>query len=179
MLDFYEECHAYEHLHEDLVTFDAVYHILMKKKGKWCARDHCISIKGLNPTQIETKVKKICSYGADIVIEAVGKVETWQTALKLARAGGLVNFFGGCPKGTDINLDTFQSHYQELRTLGVFHHTPTYMKEAFEYLHSGKISMRNLVSHSMDLADLEQALRLSLDGRALKVAITMSEKTLL
>src|SRR5581483_1431709 len=35
----------------------------------------------------------------DVVIEAVGKPETWEAAVRLVRKGGTVNFFGGCPSG--------------------------------------------------------------------------------
>ena len=44
--------------------------------------------------------------GADVVIEAVGLPEVWQLAVKLLRRGGMVNFFGGCPNGTEVTLDT-------------------------------------------------------------------------
>ena len=33
----------------------------------------------------------------DTVIEAVGKPEVWEAAVRLVRKGGTVNFFGGCP----------------------------------------------------------------------------------
>src|ERR1700689_5225335 len=52
--------------------------------------------------------------GADVVIEAVGQPEVWQLAIKLVRRGGVVNFFGGCPSGTPLNLDTSLLHYSEL-----------------------------------------------------------------
>src|SRR5947207_7367673 len=44
--------------------------------------------------------------GADVVIEAVGLPEVWQLALQLLRRGGVVNFFGGCPTGSDVGVDT-------------------------------------------------------------------------
>ena len=44
--------------------------------------------------------------GFDVVIEAVGKPETWAAAVRLVRKGGTVNFFGGCPSGTTVSLDT-------------------------------------------------------------------------
>ena len=40
--------------------------------------------------------------GADRVIEAVGRTEAWELAIRLARPGGVVNLFGGCPSGTSI-----------------------------------------------------------------------------
>ena len=110
-------------------------------------------------------------FGADLVIEAVGKPDSWQQALLLARPGGVVNFFGGCPRGTEIKLDTFQAHYQELTTIGVFHHTPHYMKTALELISNKKISLENLITHNFKLADLQKALELSLSGEALKISI--------
>ncbi len=62
--------------------------------------------------------------GADVVIEAVGLPEVWQLAIQLLRRGGVVNFFGGCPDGTHLSLDTNLLHYSELTCKASFHHTP-------------------------------------------------------
>ena len=43
--------------------------------------------------------------GADAVIEAVGRAETWQWALSMVRKGGAVQLFGGCPRGSVVNVD--------------------------------------------------------------------------
>ena len=54
-------------------------------------------------SDVVTPVQKLTGgRGADIVIEAVGLPEVWQLAVKLLRRGGVVNFFGGCPEGTDV-----------------------------------------------------------------------------
>jgi L-iditol 2-dehydrogenase len=110
-------------------------------------------------------------HGVDLVIEAVGKPEAWEKSLSLVRPGGVINFFGGCPQNTKINLDTFQAHYQELTTVGVFHHTPFFMKTALDMIASKKISMANLITHNFNLCDLEQALKLGINGEALKICI--------
>ena len=62
--------------------------------------------------------------GADVVIEAVGLPELWQLATRLLRRGGVVNFFGGCATGTEVNLDTHLLHYSEITCKASFHHTP-------------------------------------------------------
>ena len=51
----------------------------------------------------------------DVVIEAVGKPACWEAAVDLVRKGGTVNFFGGCPKGTAITLETERIHYSNLK----------------------------------------------------------------
>ena len=43
--------------------------------------------------------------GADAVIEAVGTAVTWQWAVQMARKGGTVNLFGGCPRGSHVEFD--------------------------------------------------------------------------
>lgn len=111
------------------------------------------------------------SYGADKVIEAVGKIETWQEAMSLVRPGGTVNFFGGAPKGSKIELDTYQLHYQETKIIGSFHHQPKYIKEALDLIASGKIKMDDLISHEMKLEDLEKALQMMINGEAIKILI--------
>src|SRR5690242_19392586 len=57
----------------------------------------------------------------DVVVEAVGKTETWEAAVRLVRKGGRVNFFGGCPAGTTVALDTSLIHYSNLTLLASFH----------------------------------------------------------
>ena len=70
--------------------------------------------------------------GVDIAIEAVGKPETWQWAVNMVRRGGTVNFFGGCPNESKVNLDTALLHYSEITCKASFHHTPAYIRKALE-----------------------------------------------
>lgn len=122
-------------------------------------------------TNIEEYIDERTDYGCDVVIEAVGKPEAWSKALRLVRPGGLVNFFGGCPKGTSVELDTFQAHYLELRTVGVFHHTPRHIQEALKLISQGKIDLSDLITETANLDQLEDALKKMISGEALKVLI--------
>lgn len=70
----------------------------------------------------------------DVVIEAVGRPEVWEVAPKLVRKGGRVNFFGGCPSGTSVSLDTGLIHYSNLALLASFHHTPRTIRRALEWI---------------------------------------------
>ena len=71
--------------------------------------------------------------GVDIAIEAVGKPETWQWAVDMVRRGGTVNFFGGCPNESKVNLDTALLHYSEITCKASFHHTPALHPEGAGY----------------------------------------------
>ncbi len=84
--------------------------------------------------------------GADAVIEAVGRPEAWETAVKLARRGGVVNFFGGCPNGTAVEIDTSLMHYSNLTCTASFHHTPAHIRRALEVVSGGGATAHDFVN---------------------------------
>ena len=97
-------------------------------------------------------------HGADIVIEAVGKPETWNWSVEMLRRGGTVNFFGGPPSGTKVALDTNLLHYSEITCKASFHHTPSTMREALDIISSGGISARDFVDSEEPLENLSSVL---------------------
>lgn len=96
--------------------------------------------------------------GADVVFEAVGRPETWQTAVALARPGGEVNLYGGCPVGTSVTLPTGPLHYGELRIQGSYHHTPAAVRAALEMLTAGATPFGDLVGETVGLEDVPTVL---------------------
>lgn len=109
--------------------------------------------------------------GADVVIESAGLPQVWEMALRLVRKGGTVVFFGGCPSGSEIRLDTHRVHYDELTIKGSFHHTPRAVKKALDLLAFGVVKAKPLITHELPLERLEEALLMMKEGRAVKVAI--------
>jgi L-iditol 2-dehydrogenase len=92
--------------------------------------------------------------GADSVIEAVGRPEAWETAVRLARRGGVVNFFGGCPNGTTVEIDTSLMHYSNLTCMASFHHTPAHVLRALEIVTEGGATARDFVNRVEPLENL-------------------------
>jgi L-iditol 2-dehydrogenase len=90
----------------------------------------------------------------DAVIEAVGKPETWEAAVQLVRKGGAVNFFGGCPAGTNITLDTGLLHYSNLTLRASFHHTPRTIRKALDFIENGVIHSGDFVDGKSSLSEL-------------------------
>jgi L-iditol 2-dehydrogenase len=109
--------------------------------------------------------------GADVAIEAVGTPETWEQAIAMACPGAVVNLFGGCKGGTQIKVDTRRLHYDELEIIGVFHHTPRYVRTALSLIASGQIDAETLITHDMPLEKLKEAFELMMGGTTLKIAI--------
>ncbi len=95
----------------------------------------------------------------DVVIEAVGKPEAWETAVRLVRKGGRVNFFGGCPAGTSVSLDTGLIHYSNLILRASFHHTPRTIRRALAFIESGVISAADFVDGECGLSGLPELFR--------------------
>jgi len=94
--------------------------------------------------------------GADSVIEAVGRAETWQWALQMVRKGGTVNLFGGCPRGTQVKIDPATLHYSEITIKSTFHHTPQFIREALDTIVRGEIRARDFITGEVPLAELPE-----------------------
>jgi L-iditol 2-dehydrogenase len=104
------------------------------------------------------KVRRLTGgYGADVVIEAIGLPSTWEQAPRLARKGGTVLEFGGCPPGTEIRVNAEQLHYGELTILGTFHTTPLHFRRALNLIASRTIDVRPLITRKMKLEDITEA----------------------
>jgi L-iditol 2-dehydrogenase len=114
--------------------------------------------------------------GFDVVIEAVGKPETWEAAVRLVRKGGTVNFFGGCPAGTTVSLDTGLIHYSNLTLLASFHHTPRTVRRALEYIEAGVVRSDDFVDGECSLTELPMLFRSMASGnRSVKTLVRVHE----
>lgn len=109
--------------------------------------------------------------GADIIIEAVGTPETWTLATQLARPGGLVNFFGGCPSDSIVHLATRPIHYSELTLKGVFHHTPAYFAQALQLIQEHHVDVEALITARLPLSSALEALQMLTRGQGVKYAL--------
>jgi L-iditol 2-dehydrogenase len=110
--------------------------------------------------------------GPDVVIECVGRPETWEQAIAMARKAGTVNLFGGCPADSFARLDTGRVHYDELTLKGTFHHTPETVRTALSLIGDGSVPARTLIQEHAGLSELPEVLRSLSNGHAaVKVAI--------
>jgi len=119
-----------------------------------------------------SRIKELTSgLGADKVIEAVGLPQTWELAFQMTRKAGTTLFFGGCPSGTKISLDTERIHYEDLTLKGIFHHTPASVLKAYRLITSGRFNGKPLITEKMPLSELENALLKMSKGECIKTAI--------
>jgi L-iditol 2-dehydrogenase len=109
--------------------------------------------------------------GVDVAIEAAGVPQLWEKAILMARRGGIVNLFGGCPPGTKIELDTKHLHYSELTIKGVYHHTPYFVRTALELICRKEAGADILITHEIPLSKINDVLRMIVDGKGIKIAV--------
>ena len=93
-----------------------------------------------------------------MVIEAIGRPEAWELATFFVRKGGLINFFGGCPSGAKVGLDTTLLHYGEITCKASFHHTPAHVRRSLELVSEKTIKAAHFVNHEEPLTALPRVL---------------------
>ena len=102
------------------------------------------AVRGLTPN----------TRGVDVAVEAVASPTTWEQAVSIVRKGGLVNFFGGPPRGTIVGLDTNRLHYGDITLKASFHHTPATARTAFNLLTSGRFLAAEYITGRAGLGEV-------------------------
>jgi len=113
--------------------------------------------------------------GVDVAIEALGRQETFEAALRVLRPGGTLSSLGVYSADLKIPLDAFAA--------GLGDHTlvtslcpggKERMTRLMSVVASGRVDLRPLVTHRFKLEDIEKAYDLFANQRdgVLKVAIT-------
>jgi L-iditol 2-dehydrogenase len=117
----------------------------------------------------ELGARAVATLGSfDLVFEAVGRPEAWDSALRSVAAGGTVVMVGGCPSGSSVTLPPAPIHYDEVDVLGAFHHSRAEVDEALALLGSRAFDWRVLEGETIGLDDLASALAAPSGGAARK-----------
>jgi L-sorbose 1-phosphate reductase len=109
--------------------------------------------------------------GADDVIVGVGSESAINEAQNLVGRGGVLNLFGGLPRGREFILfDTLAIHYKEINVTGSSGGYPWDMAQTLELIASGAVDP---AAHITRIGDLEHAADLlkmvkakAIDGKA-------------
>src|SRR5690625_349021 len=110
--------------------------------------------------------------GADVVITATAAKVAQEHAVAMAARNGRISFFGGLPK-TDpvIALDSNVVHYRQLHIHGANGSAPEHNRRALEYISSGQVPVKDLITHRIPLDDVLSAFDLVHSGTAIKVTV--------
>jgi L-iditol 2-dehydrogenase len=107
----------------------------------------------------------------ELVMEAVGRPESWRAAIGAARPGATVVLVGGCRSGCEVTLPSGPLHYAELDVRGAFHHTPAEVDRALALLAAGDIDWRGFAGETIGLEELHDALLRPARGEARKLVV--------
>lgn len=140
---------------------------LAERLGAWKTLD----ITGVQDTAEAVRATTVDGRGADVVIEATGLIQVWETSVKMTRKGGFVLLFGGTKSGSVLSVDATLLHYSQITIKGVFHTTPRHVAAALELLKLGVISAEDFVQNEYPLERLEEAIREHASGAVIKNCI--------
>ncbi len=106
--------------------------------------------------------------GVDIVIEAVGSVETVEVALKVVREGGRVNIFGVPPRDKAAVFIPFNIYFHEIEVTGTYAFTAETFLRSIKLIASRKINTSILITDKLKLDEIERGLLMMKEKIGLK-----------
>lgn len=110
--------------------------------------------------------------GADVVITAAASGAAQEQGLRMLARRGRLSLFGGLPKDhPTITIDSNLVHYRELTIVGVNGSSPAHNKRALELIASGAVPVSDLITHTLPLDRLLDAIDIVARGEAIKVTI--------
>jgi threonine dehydrogenase-like Zn-dependent dehydrogenase len=113
----------------------------------------------VNPAE-ESTAEAIRSWtagrGVDLVVEASGSIKATEEATKLVDKGGRIIIFGVAPETAALTVRPFALYRNEISLIGSFTNPNTFAG-AIKTLSSGKLSVEEFISKSVDLAHVETA----------------------
>jgi len=110
--------------------------------------------------------------GADVVITATPANVTQEQAIAMAARQGRISFFGGLPKNDPfIKADSNWIHYRQLHVHGANGSSPAHNKRALEYISTGQVPVKDLITRHVPLDDVLSAFSIVKNGEAIKVTV--------
>jgi L-iditol 2-dehydrogenase len=119
---------------------------------------------------VHSVVSDITGVGADTVIECVGKPQTMQLAVEIARRGGTVEFFGVSSIGQTIPIEPNQVYFKELTIVGSYVNPNTFSR-AISLLQAGKVRVDKFQIDMFPLDGVNEALAFQREGKTIKSII--------
>jgi 2-desacetyl-2-hydroxyethyl bacteriochlorophyllide A dehydrogenase len=113
--------------------------------------------------------------GPDVVIEAVGSIPTYESAIAVVRRGGKVLAYGAAPQDAAMPLRPFDIYSKELTIVGSYAGTYDTWPRAIELIAGGRFDPSLIVDSVRPLDEAVEAIRgLEHDRSTVKVHIQVS-----
>lgn len=159
-------------LHTQIAKFQGAAPIILvgkhkerMEKAKILGVDYLVDVAKEDPVE---RVRELTEgRGADFVIEAVGTPETYESAIAMMRPGGRVAAFGITEADATIQIKPFDFVLGERSMVSSCAGVGNDWPDAIKLLEYGRIDPRPLFSLKVPLEELEAALLMGKDNRAL------------
>ena len=131
---------------------------------------HSVNPGRENPLEVVKQLTE--GRGADVAIVAVGNTAAIAQAIKLVRGGGTVILFAECLPLSLLSLDPNVIYHSEVNLRGSYSSTPEEQGIALELIKTGRLGVKELITHRFPLERLSQAVILAREAReSLKIII--------
>lgn len=110
--------------------------------------------------------------GADVIFTSNPSPQAQSDAILMAKNRAKINFFGGLPKDKSVvPIDTNMIHYKELLVSGAHGSMPTHHGRAIELIASGKIDVKQFITHRIPLTGIADAFNIAEGHAGLRVVV--------
>jgi L-iditol 2-dehydrogenase len=116
---------------------------------------------------------------ADVAVVAVGSPQAYEEALsRLAPRGTLVVFSGLAPASERLPINLNRLHYEQQTLVGAYGCCFRHGEQALQMLASGRLTVRDMITHRFPLEELEEALTVVEQRTGMKVLLYPSKSNL-
>ena len=131
-----------------------------------------LTIDASSVNVVEEVMRLTDGRGADVIITATPANINQEQAINMAARNGRISFFGGLPKTNPmIECDSNLVHYRQLHIHGANGSAPAHHKRALEYIASGQIPVKDLITRHVPLSNVLDAFDIVAKGEAIKVTV--------
>ena len=131
-----------------------------------------LTIDASSVNVVEEVMRLTDGRGADVIITATPANINQEQAINMAARNGRISFFGGLPKTNPmIECDSNLVHYRQLHIHGANGSAPAHHKAALEYIATGAIPVKDLITRHVPLENALEAFDIVAKGEAIKVTV--------
>ncbi len=142
---------------------------LVEQKLAWAKQFGAAAV--FNPTGREAvkELRRLTDGGPDIVIEAIGNPTTIQQGYELVRSGGRLCVIGYTNQSFPFTAAKLM--YREVEIVGSLGCRPVDFPPLIEMVRRGTVLVKEVVTHRLPLAEVNEAFDLMKKGEALRVIV--------
>ncbi|MCE5003666.1 zinc-dependent dehydrogenase [Staphylococcus pseudoxylosus] len=131
----------------------------------------------INNEDLNTVINEVTdNQGVDKIIIATGISQLLPQAVKLLRRGGEIIVFSPFDNNSEVTIDASRFFADEISIVGTYSVSPYEFNEALIVLENGTIDVENMITHVMDLEQVQEAINLANNPNKEAIKIIIKNK---